>query len=52
MAQDLGIQKLQGLQPEDRIGPTPKTTKHRLGGKEEEKRREEKNPNDRSQRVR
>ena len=37
-AQDLGIQKLQGLQPEGRIGPTPKTTKHGLDGKEEEKR--------------
>ena len=41
IAQDLGVWKLQGLQPEGRIGPTPKTTKHGLGGKEEEKRREE-----------
>lgn len=41
MAQDLGIQKLQGLQLEGRIGPTPKTAKHGLDGKEEEKRREE-----------
>ena len=41
MAQDLGIQKLQGLQLEGRIGPTPKTAKHGLNGKEEEKRREE-----------
>jgi hypothetical protein len=41
MAQDLGIQKLQGLQLEGRIGQTPKTAKYRLNGKEEEKRREE-----------
>jgi hypothetical protein len=39
MAQDLGIQKLQGLQLEGRIGPMPKTAKHGLNGKEEEKRR-------------
>ncbi len=41
MAQDLGIQKLQGLQLEGRIGPTPKTAKHGAAGKEDEKRREE-----------
>jgi hypothetical protein len=50
MAQDLGIQKLQGLQLEGRIGPMPKTAKHGLNGKEEEKRREEKNTSGRSQR--
>jgi hypothetical protein len=42
MAQDLGIQELQGLELEGRIGPTPKTAKHGLNGKRgrEEKRRE------------
>ena len=40
MAQDLGIQKLQGLQLEGRVGPTPKTAKHGTAGKEEEKERE------------
>lgn len=40
MAQDLGIQKLQGLQLEGRMGPTPKTSKSGLVGKDEELRRE------------
>ena len=39
MAQDLGIQKLEGLQLIGRIGPTPKTAKHGAAGKEEERRR-------------
>ncbi|KAJ9502702.1 hypothetical protein H2202_001824 [Exophiala xenobiotica] len=39
MAQDLGIQKLEGLQLEGRIGPTPKTAKHGQEGKAEEERR-------------
>lgn len=39
MAQDLGIQKLEGLQLEGRIGPTPKTAKNGATGKEEEQRR-------------
>lgn len=39
MAQDLGIQKLEGLQLEGRIGPTPKTAKHGQEGKDEEVRR-------------
>ncbi|ETN37539.1 uncharacterized protein HMPREF1541_07161 [Cyphellophora europaea CBS 101466] len=42
MAQDLGIQKLQGLQFEGRIGPTPKTAKGGEEGKVEEARRAEK----------
>jgi len=33
------VQTLQELQLEGRIGPTPKTAKHGLNGKEEEKRR-------------
>jgi hypothetical protein len=41
MAQDLGIQKLEGLQLEGRIGPTPKTAKHGHEGKAEEQRRSE-----------
>ncbi|OAP64116.1 hypothetical protein AYL99_00088 [Fonsecaea erecta] len=41
MAQDLGIQKLEGLQLEGRIGPTPKTAKHGQDGKAEEQRRAE-----------
>ncbi|KIX93231.1 uncharacterized protein Z520_11086 [Fonsecaea multimorphosa CBS 102226] len=41
MAQDLGIQKLEGLQLEGRIGPTPKTAKHVQDGKAEEQRRAE-----------
>ncbi|OAG41728.1 hypothetical protein AYO21_03963 [Fonsecaea monophora] len=41
MAQDLGIQKLEGLQLEGRIGPTPKTAKHSQQGKAEEQRRAE-----------
>jgi hypothetical protein len=43
MAQDLGIQKPQGLQLEGRIGPTSKIAKYGLNGKEKEKekRREE-----------
>jgi hypothetical protein len=41
MAQDLGIQKLQGLQFEGRIGPTPKTAKSGDDGKIEEARRAE-----------
>ncbi|KAJ9605709.1 hypothetical protein H2200_009558 [Cladophialophora chaetospira] len=39
MAQDLGIQKLEGMQLEGRIGPTPKTVKHGQDGKIEEQRR-------------
>lgn len=39
MAQDLGIQKLEGLQLEGRVGPTPKTAKHGQDGKTEEQRR-------------
>ncbi|KIX07999.1 uncharacterized protein Z518_02653 [Rhinocladiella mackenziei CBS 650.93] len=39
MAQDLGIQKLEGLQLEGRVGPTPKTAKHGQEGKAEEQRR-------------
>lgn len=41
MAQDLGIQKLEGLQLEGRLGPTPKTAKNGSQGKEEEARRTE-----------
>lgn len=41
MAQDLGIQKVEGLQLEGRIGPTPKTAKHGQEGKDEERRRHE-----------
>lgn len=41
MAQDLGIQKLQGLQFEGRVGPTPKTAKSGEDGKAEEARRAE-----------
>jgi hypothetical protein len=40
MAQDLGIQKLEGLQLEGRIGPTPRTSKASQAGKEYEARRE------------
>ena len=39
MAQDLGIQKLEGMQLEGRIGPTPKTAKNGEDGKKEENRR-------------
>ena len=39
MAQDLGVQKLDGLQLEGRLGPTPKTGKHGEEGKKEERRR-------------
>ena len=39
MAQDLGIQKLEGLQLIGRVGPTPKTAKNGAAGKEEERRR-------------
>ncbi len=39
MAQDLGIQKLEGMHLEGRIGPTPKTVKHGQDGKIEEQRR-------------
>lgn len=39
MAQDLGIQKLEGLQLEGRVGPTPKTAKHGHDGKADERRR-------------
>lgn len=39
MAQDLGIQKLEGLQLEGRLGPTPKTAKHGQDGMAEEQRR-------------
>lgn len=41
MAQDLGIQKLEGMHLEGRIGPTPKTAKNGIGGKAEESRRAE-----------
>ena len=41
MAQDLGMHKLQGMQLEGRLGPTPKTAKAGSAGKEEERRREE-----------
>ena len=41
MAQDLGIQKLDGLQLEGRIGPTPKTAKNGDQGRAEERRRAE-----------
>ena len=41
MAQDLGIQKLDGLQMEGRLGPTPKTAKGGEEGKKEEVRRAE-----------
>ncbi|KIV97321.1 hypothetical protein PV10_01083 [Exophiala mesophila] len=41
MAQDLGIQKLEGMQVEGRIGPTPKTAKNGAEGKAEESRRAE-----------
>jgi Fungal specific transcription factor domain/Fungal Zn(2)-Cys(6) binuclear cluster domain len=41
MAQDLGMQKLEGMQLEGRIGPTPKTTKKGPEGKEEERKREQ-----------
>ncbi|EXJ83372.1 hypothetical protein A1O1_06994 [Capronia coronata CBS 617.96] len=41
MAQDLGIQKLEGLQLEGRIGSTPKTAKHGQEGRAEERRRYE-----------
>ncbi len=41
MAQDLGMQKLEGMQLEGRIGPTPKTTKKGPDGKEEEGKREQ-----------
>jgi hypothetical protein len=40
MAQDLGMQKLEGLKFEGRTGPTPKTAKSGEAGKQEEKRRE------------
>ena len=39
MAQDLGIQKLEGLHFEGRLGPTPKTAKNGDEGKAEEARR-------------
>ncbi|EXJ61596.1 hypothetical protein A1O7_02024 [Cladophialophora yegresii CBS 114405] len=39
MAQDLGMQKLEGLQLEGRIGPTPKTVKHGQAGKVQEQKR-------------
>ncbi|KAI9741764.1 MAG: hypothetical protein M1834_000150 [Cirrosporium novae-zelandiae] len=39
MAQDIGIQKLEGLTFEGRVGPTPKTVKAGQIGKHEEKRR-------------
>ena len=39
MAQDLGVQKLEGLQLEGRLGPTPKTGKNGEEGKKEERRR-------------
>ncbi len=41
MAQDLGVQKLEGLQLEGRLGPTPKTGKDGEEGKKEERRRAE-----------
>ncbi|RMZ78275.1 hypothetical protein DV737_g3951, partial [Chaetothyriales sp. CBS 132003] len=37
--EDIGIQKLEGLQLEGRIGPTPKTAKSGQEGKDEESRR-------------
>jgi hypothetical protein len=40
MAQDLGIQKLEGLQLEGRVGPTPRSSKGCHAGKELEARRE------------
>ena len=40
MAQDLGMQKLEGLRLEGRIGPTPKTIKNGAAGKAEQKERE------------
>ena len=42
MAQDLGMQKLEGLQFEGYLGPTPKTAKSGAAGKLEEQRRAEK----------
>ena len=39
MAQDLGVQKLDGLQMEGRLGPTPKTAKNGEEGRKEELRR-------------
>ncbi|KIW69902.1 hypothetical protein PV04_02219 [Phialophora macrospora] len=45
MAQDLGMQKLEGLQLEGRVGPTPKTVKHGQAGKLEEQRRFEQQDN-------
>ena len=42
MAQDLGIQKLEGLEYEGHIGPTPKTAKSGAAGQLEEERRAEK----------
>lgn len=41
MAQDMGIQKLEGMQLEGRMGPTPKTAKLGDEGKREERRRAE-----------
>lgn len=40
MAQDLGMQKLKGMQLEGRTGPTPKTAKKGPEGKDEEEKRE------------
>ena len=40
MAQDLGMQKLEGLKYEGRRGPTPKTAKSAQAGRAEEARRE------------
>jgi hypothetical protein len=40
MAQDLGMQKLEGLKFEGRTGPTPKTAKGGDAGKQERKRQE------------
>ncbi|OCT49576.1 C6 transcription factor [Cladophialophora carrionii] len=45
MAQDLGMQKLEGLQLEGRIGPTPKTVKHGQAGKVQEQKRFEQQRN-------
>ena len=42
MAQDLGMQKLEGLRYEGYLGPTPKTAKSGAAGKLEEQRRAEK----------
>ncbi len=42
MAQDLGIQKLEGLEYEGYLGPTPRTAKSGVAGQAEEKRRVEK----------